>query len=564
MNLSAPAASRWPSALLLFLAAFALWLLNHPYVGLWHDAQIYAVIAARWLRPQDYANELFFAFGSQGDLTIFTWMYAPLVDQVGLDHAAQAIVIAGGAGWVAAMMWLGHATRLPGWAIAFIALCAGLLTVNYSPNGSVFNFPESFATARTLAIPLGIAAIAATAAGCHRSGWTLALLALGMHPLMGIWPLALIVVLRAGLRIGTVLCVLVLAGFVLAGVLDLELPLARLMPEGWLHFARDHSPDAWFRIDGDTRVENYLTHLAVVIAAAIFAKPENRRTYVGMALLAASALAMAWLSAHVWPVEVVMQGQPWRVFWLTSVIAGVGLVDMLAYQSLCLQRFARPLGVIALFVVVASVPLWWADVEVASSRFVNPWWADESVLNGLVAGGMWQSGAILASLAALIWRMQGAMRVTAVAAGLVLTLGALAWTMPQWDRRVPHLAKRETCFLNDACPPHPFRAVLKPGEIVYWPGDETRVWLELRRPTYLSGNQRAGGVFSQRKSAETERRTRHVAQYARSVDAARLCSDPIMDWLIFGGANFAGAAVASAGGMHLHRCDALRAVQPSP
>ena len=67
----------WAGAIL-FLVAFLLWLLNRPYHGLWHDAYVYGVISAQWIYPDALASDLFFRFGSQGSLTIFTPIYGEL------------------------------------------------------------------------------------------------------------------------------------------------------------------------------------------------------------------------------------------------------------------------------------------------------------------------------------------------------------------------------------------------------------------------------------------------------------------------------------------------------
>ncbi len=72
----------WATGSVLLLA-FLLWLLNHPYQGIWHDARVYGLIAAHWIYPEALASDLFFRFGSQGSLSLFTPIYGALVRVLG-------------------------------------------------------------------------------------------------------------------------------------------------------------------------------------------------------------------------------------------------------------------------------------------------------------------------------------------------------------------------------------------------------------------------------------------------------------------------------------------------
>ena len=80
--------------------------------------------------------------------------------------------------------------------------------MSYSPNLSTFFIGESFATARSFAIPLGVLSVAALAA--TQRGWALGfgIAAAALHPLHGVWPLALW--LLAGLRTPVALLVVFL------------------------------------------------------------------------------------------------------------------------------------------------------------------------------------------------------------------------------------------------------------------------------------------------------------------------------------------------------------------
>ena len=82
--------SRVAIYVMLILAAL-LWLLSHPYQGIFHDGVIYALMAAHRLNAGDYAKELFFLFGSQDDYSAFSPVYAMLVRWLG--HSAGRVVV---------------------------------------------------------------------------------------------------------------------------------------------------------------------------------------------------------------------------------------------------------------------------------------------------------------------------------------------------------------------------------------------------------------------------------------------------------------------------------------
>jgi hypothetical protein len=54
------------------LSLSAIWLLTHRYHGIHHDALFYAVQALAHAAPARFEHDLFFAFGSQDDYTLFT------------------------------------------------------------------------------------------------------------------------------------------------------------------------------------------------------------------------------------------------------------------------------------------------------------------------------------------------------------------------------------------------------------------------------------------------------------------------------------------------------------
>jgi hypothetical protein len=148
------------------LSLSAIWLLTHRYHGIHHDALFYAVQALAHAAPARFEHDLFFAFGSQDDYTLFTPAYAWLGRQAGLGNAAFVLLVA------AQCLWAFAAIRIARQWLQGLFLVAGLALLFALPgqygHDPVFRYAESFLTARVWAECLVLNGLAATLAG--RSG----------------------------------------------------------------------------------------------------------------------------------------------------------------------------------------------------------------------------------------------------------------------------------------------------------------------------------------------------------------------------------------------------------
>lgn len=598
---------------LVFLLGFLIWLLNHPYQGVRHDAQIYALLAAHWLQPEAFANDLFFRFGSQGDMSLFTPLYGALVGWLGLDLAAWWVVLSGGLLWVGACLALARAVLGTGFAARFALLLGAVLVMSYSPNHSTFILGENFATARSWAIPLGVASVAALAA--KRQGWCLALslAATVLHPLHGIWALSLWLLARLRASVALGLALLPVVVVVLLGALNPNLPHVRLMTGEWLDAIWGPTSDIVFQAPAQSRLPIYAGVLAALWLGVKRGSEESRALYLRLLMLGIAGLGMALAASYLFPVEIVLQGQPWRVLTLLIPAAGVALVDLgqrawkstgsgrllvggvallasmgsnwltgglcvLATASLLphawidrieawIGRWRRWIGGVLVVLALLVLPNIVADWEISGAQLVNPWWVGADWLRGLLTGGNWHVAAVLALAlgwlsggnAAGVWRNPR----SALAMIVVLAVVAVATlvTLHNWDRRFEQTRTTQACFLDASCPPHPFREWIAPGSTVFWPGGETGVWYELRTSSYLGGLAAAGRVFSSAKFSEWQRRQ---AAVAADTDPRRLCADPLLDWVVQPRAVPGLAAQAVSRGSHLYACATLRAVPPAP
>lgn len=601
--------SRWADGGLVFLLGFLLWLLNHPYQGIRHDAQIYALLAAHWLNPEVFAGDLFFKFGSQGGSSLFTPLFGELVGWLGLGRAAWWVVFCGGLLWVGACVALARTMLGSGFAGRFAVVLGSVAVISYSPNLSTFMLGENFATARSWAIPLCLASVAGLAA--KRAGLSLgfALAAIALHPLHGVWPLALWILARVRAQLAACLALLPLAVVVLLGVINPDLPYLRLMTGDWLEAAVGPSSDIVFQAPQHSRLSVYAGVLAALWLGARRGTEEWRGLYLRLLLLGCGGLGLALLAGYWFPVEIVVQGQPWRVLALLIPMAGLALVDLgqrawhsvaagrllvgaialiasmgTGYLSgaLCVIAFASMMPKAWIERIEAGVGCWWrwlagalvllalavlpnvfGDWEISGRQWVNPWLSGMDWLQGLVTGGTWH----LAAVAALVLGWLGgntpseARRKPAMLVALVLVGLATMATLYHWDRRGEHSRNTQKCYLDERCPPHPFRQWIVPGSTVFWLGSETTVWFELGTASYFGELQAAGRVFSAAKFYEWQRRR---AWIAAGTDPRHLCADPSLDWVVLTRSVSGLSPQSVLNHLHLYACPTLRAVLPAP
>lgn len=586
----------------LFAAAVLLWLLNHPYQGIWHDARIYGLLAAHWLTPDALAPDLFFRFGSQGELSLFTPFYGALVGWLGLDQASWWVVLTGGIAWVAAVMLLANRMLGTGAAAGFAVLLAAVVTVSYSPNASTFVLTENYATARSWALPLGLGGIAALVGGRRSWALSLSMASLLLHPLLGIWPVALclLVWMRTGIAVTLVMLVVIAAGGV--GLLDIDMPYLRLMRGDWLVFARNEAPDILFRPAGARLVEHGAV-LAGLLLAVRWGREHCRLIYRRALLLGSGGLALALIASFWLPVEILVQGQPWRVGWLLLPLAMLALLDV--GQRLGRESSNGSLLLGAAGAVATMGPTWWlpalyfaaaaaflpveawrrlddwaggrrkyltialglvwlsilpglvADWDIAGHQMLQPWWTGAEWLHGLVAGGYWHI-AVLAVVPA-VWRRPLPSASWRMAAACVL-LGPALLVLSKWDRRVESRREEEMCYLERHCPAHPFLREIAVGETVFWPERELTVWFTLNRASYYGKVQRTGAVFSRPKFDEWSRRD---ALVAAGNEPWQPCVDPALDWLVMGGEVPGASPRAVWRKVGLYACADFRAVPPA-
>lgn len=522
--------------LALALAGAALWLVAHPYRGLYQDANLYTLMALRWLDSAAYARDPFFMFGSQDAFSLFSPLHGSLIKILGVSDASRVLVLAGGVSWLGAS-WL-VAKRLFSNPFPFGAffLCCAVLSLSYSPAGSTFVLSESFATARVISIPLGIAAVAL---GTNKPlAWLLALVATALHPLLGVWPLLFLFSAGYSDRKLAGLAVCAIGFFLLAAFLGKDSFFHPVAAERF-NLLRDSTLDLLVTGEG---INNTLFLLTALLLGGQYGSQGFRRAYLLIALLSASAYLLSLIVSLFYPIEFLLQVQPWRAMWLATFFGLAAMVDvawairrgrpsgwfyvlLVGAVLLVCKPFAGGLlllgyvllrqfpilgllppsfSVSQLLVTVAvallALPAWISDVQLEGESLSLFGWTNFETLRGVVGGSGYGVGPLLMVAALLNARWQRWL--------LLLLIPVLIWASMRWDTRATPTRLWEESIRVPAPKVIPG---LQPGQTVYWPNNLVQVWFSLGIAGYVGEYHLSGLVFSAERTDLVIARLRRAA-----------------------------------------------------
>ena len=533
-----------------------LWLLAHPYPGaIYGDAQLYAVQALSHIYPDIFRGDIFFAYGSQEDYTLFSRIYAWLITWLGLDGASKAVVALSNALWLYAAWRIAGLVSTPR-RLAFLALLLALPGF-YATN--VFSYGEAQATARIVAESLTLAGIAAALARRHYLAGLLLLTAITQHPLMafgGIVLLGLWWGLASPRRAAGVALLLALAiGMVMVST-GLGTQLVREMDQTWLQLVRSRSDfifmSSWQLKDWNQQILN----LCLLAAGWRLNKDTTLgRLFLSGLGLGIGTLILVWVGVEWWHSQLLIQAQPVRAFWLVKWMALLAFASLLGPRNktdcwppilFATGWFAQNTigGVIALAAMGLTgekgrkLPLpglaWalpWAAAAVwAATEFLGYYYEIPTPIGG------WHSeqGQLYPSL-------EGATTLFALSDAPIILAAMTAWGLfftwsKENDGQSPLLRSwllpvfavaifstgvvtsirltKATPFFADSPPselPSAFAARIPTDATVYWQDHIAHTWFALGRRSYYSKSQSAGSVFSRDASIEMQRRADSLA-----------------------------------------------------
>ncbi len=524
----------------------ALYLLCRPYRGVRHDAMLYFGQSlfhqsSSWLR-----HDLFFLSTSQDQYSLFSTLFAPVLQVLGLSSAEIVTLLVLHALLLFAVWQLTAGLATPA---RWIALALVLALPHFYAADNRFGYGEPFLTARTLAEPFAVLALALALRGRLALALLTLVVATLAHPLMA---------LPAWLVVWRLLCEddrrWNWAALLIAPVLALAAwsvgpfgALAQRYDWQWLAIVRQADQYVFISTWQVQDWQQVAFDLALLwLCARNPATPLGRlaRKSIDVTIV---CLLVSLIGVDLGHNMLFTQLQLWRVTWIAHLVAMVSLaplltslwtrndkghlavvlvllaaiiisstvrtawvVGTLAFASVLLSEsgFKISRGFVRLGIgacVVAAVGI--SGVE-ASSYYDQIQMGAES---GLTIG---RASAIPAALPALmlalalvgLWPLLRPTRASVVAGaatGVVLFgLGCWQWDQrSDWTRYVEHHQGQ----------PHPFQAVIPPNAQVYWSDDLLANWALLGRPSYFAEAQAAGALYSRDTSLAVMARLKTVS-----------------------------------------------------
>jgi hypothetical protein len=518
------------------------WLIAWPYMGLWHDARLYALEALSRLNPGAFDRDLFLTYGSQGKFTLFPVIFAALIKLLGLDGAAFALTLMGKFLWLGSLLLLTR--QLLSWPVGLFGFLLVLAYPGFYDSHKVFAYGESFATPRIYAEAFTLLALGAWLRGRHVAAWLLVLLAGLFHPLMVIPGAALLVwMTAAGLkRTQIVWCVLglsVVVAFAFMVYPDLKARIFFAYDPVWFEAIALRNPYVFLDRWGGAAFGRMVWVGAVL---AIAAREENgilRRFAFAVLLITASLLALSWLGTSVWKNIFLTQLQLWRALWLAQIVSLMLMATLLPrlWKSDYADRILASclvaallqdtwtMGLIALVGVAIreasrrtslsidtrsffwrSLPylivLPWLLMHFLDMRYwllVNDFYLSKAGWRVLLADRVVMLAMGIAAYWVLAQAGKGTVKALLGAAGTALLVATLTWS-PSGISGSSGLDDVYAQMKQDI-PPGSVIASTAQGGVQF-------IWFKLERSSYVSQDQVVGGLFNRETALEGVRRIR--------------------------------------------------------
>jgi len=317
------------TALTLVSSLVALILCAHPYNGLEQDSILYGLQALKHLYPAALEKDIFFQFGSQDNYTLFSPVYAYLIDHLGLETAAHLVARIGLVALVASTTLL--ARQLMGSALSWLSVMLFIAIPGTYGARNVLRYAENFATPRTITEAFVMCSLALLLLNRRRLALLATAVGFVLHPLMAVPAIFANVLFHSGRPRCLQLAILALA--VTAIVLGVAIWVPHgsfiLMDSTWYEALRSAVPylliEQWSLADWQPTAVALATLLLVL--RALKTGPLSEIARIGV-IIGMTGIALALFASKL-PIALLIQGQPWRWLWLTKALAALALAPLL-------------------------------------------------------------------------------------------------------------------------------------------------------------------------------------------------------------------------------------------
>jgi hypothetical protein len=527
----------WFVAGMLLLCGIA-WLLCHPYQGIFHDANLYTLQALAHLHPALH-EDVFLRFGSQDRFTVFSPLYATAIQWLGIDRAAALLTLLSQAALI------GGAYAVVRAAASVQTALLGLLVFlaipgEYGPE-RVFTCLEAFLTPRMLSEALVLGAIAFTLYGKTRLAWLIALMAMSVHPVMGLAGCMALLTLQYILpKPRNALILAALAGAALLGSL---LPsLGGRFDDAWAALVHERSPYLFMRdwlMDDWSQAGVVVTTLLI---GSITLQANSRQLCSAALIVSLSGWVITVIGADWLHGVLATQVQSWRWQWLGTTVAALLLPAIVmhgwrggttertcALLVLCAWIFgegnyaavtcAAALLVLAtrrlpsrqqmlIFYGVVSLLVIALVWRIATNlEFTNLHYLDGALPLWLRrAESFTKDGLAIAAAGALLYYAASRSRPLYSLLAVLGIIAAVAIAPYSWRAWTLQDSSADTAAAFSS-----WRDLVPATAEIFWPEATHETWTLLHRPSYISGLQTSGLVYSRPAAIELARRAESLS-----------------------------------------------------
>lgn len=534
----------------LWAVIFFIWILFFPYAGITHDAQLYTLQALSHLTPELYQNDIFLRFGSQDRFTFFSPVYATLIELFGVEWAGSLLTLISHCLFIGAVFLLANKIMPYGIAVFAVGL---ILTISSSYGAErVFYYIELFVTPRMLSEAFAVFSVAAWLNKKNIAAAALLLVAALLHPLMAMAGLVFLLssVYMAYWRRMNLLIITTCALLLLAHHAQL---LTRWQFDAeWLGIIENRTTYLFFYYWSIDDIANALVPLISLIVTHVFVSSETeKRLAVAALFTGVMAMLVHGFGGDFLHFTLVTQGQAWRWFWLVTLVAILFLPNLIlrlwqaktAGKTIAITLIAAWLMrsqlmglVVAIWALVlvftlkknwGTVVFWalskWMSLGLLLLPLVLLIVVNHFHINVFIAlfdgsrvqdfPGIWHECAlpiyllfvcVLVAVSAYKALHISATTSFFLAACMVFLYWGKSWLPEKGGAKAQHLVK--------------LRQAIPVGEDVLTFGPPSTIWIGLQRPSYLSGIQMAGIVFSRATALEAERREKAIFLLCPSTD----------------------------------------------
>lgn len=518
----------------LMLCALIFWFAGRAFVGTRHDSIFYRAQALLKVYPEIFQNDLFFAFGSQDQFSIYSSLYAWAAQIVGWGTLSPVLLFACQLAFLAATILL--LRELVPLSLAAIGLVVLSVTPYYG-SFQIFSVGEAFLTARSFAEPLMLFAVLCMVKERYAASFGLSVIALLFHPLMALVGFGMLFVMFAERYPRMWWFLLIIPAAILLAYLDIPLfeRLVRRYDDAWyepLSYNIFVFPEYWRGQDW-AKVIFDATMLGL---ASRLARPDHARMLRALLLVATVALLVTAVGAGILRLQLVTQAQFWRAQWLAHLLAcglfpwiiwrlrdrgpvlWLGLTLVLAGLSFrgqptsvlvmaggTLALFGALLGwkpstrKFVAFVMLAALAT--VIAALANDLSIIAYHSEISFSDSLQERIRRMIGMVSLALMLFAGCVMAALRFPrAVGSIAALVLGV---TLFAWDQRTEWHRYLDESPVDQE---HVFARHIPKNAQVHWVGELAPTWMMLKRPNYFSTSQASGILFNRATAIEFARR----------------------------------------------------------